>query len=760
MKKYIVFIILIMVLSMAVFSQSIAFLKIEGNTNVSTSLIMSKLSNAVQIGQPVNTNTLYAALQSLYETGYFSNIEPKIEYSPIGPGLVILLTENPIVKSLSVKVNGPDLMNLDNIKNAITVKSGEILNLVDLKNSFQNVMTLYTNAGYIPNMVSIQTNIVQKGNQISIPNGDLIVTINEYAIWNLKLTGDYGNLTANQIIANTGLFTMKNFESMNPIMKLLSDSNNAYPKFSQIQDFQAKLFQMGYFSPDTTLNFAPALDASPAFKSPAFDLVINAKLLDVVKSGMPVDNYYFSGVSEVNPFDLAKYAGISIPSTTSNFEQLVQLAKIRSYYENKGYLLTSALVDYHKYNTVNGGFLDYKVIERHIGKIEITGNTKTKSYLIQRELAFKTGDPVTVQSITQTYNNLNNTQFFKGVSITPTFPSTDSTIVNMIIKIEENDKPRQIGGSLSISQPQAGQPWYAGIFASGNLSLVNWDGYGDTLSGQLNLGLNPNANITYGIIFPFDLPINFNTSIYYTTQNPLITINGQNVQYNESKYGISASIGYQPNVYTSLNLGGHYEFFNKTQGATPVASSYLAPSTGTSRQVNFSFNYTNVDNVLMSMSGIRLSVGGSYAGFGGQENYAQGTLMAAGYLPLLPNFSVGAHVVMGTGYGTNFDVGGPTTVRGWNLIAGTQEFVSNFDLRYELPSANLPITLSAFYDFGGAGNQLFTYGNIENDFMNSVGVGVAMNIPYLGVLRLDFPFKVVNGTFQYAGPTFGVGQMF
>ena len=113
MRRYIVLIALIISISTFSFSQTaIAFLKIEGNTSLATSLITSKLSSAVKIGQPLNTAALYQALQALYDTGYFSYIEPRIEYSPIGPGLVISLIENTIIKSIDVKVDGPNLIDL------------------------------------------------------------------------------------------------------------------------------------------------------------------------------------------------------------------------------------------------------------------------------------------------------------------------------------------------------------------------------------------------------------------------------------------------------------------------------------------------------------------------------------------------------------------------------------------------------------------------------------------------------------------------
>lgn len=761
MRRYIVLIALIISISTFSFSQTaIAFLKIEGNTSLATSLITSKLSSAVKIGQPLNTAALYQALQALYDTGYFSYIEPRIEYSPIGPGLVISLIENPIIKSIDVKVDGPNLIDLEKIKNAITVKASEVLNLVNLKNSFQNIMDLYTSAGYLPNIIGIQTNITQKGNSIVVPDGILVMTVNEYALWNLRLVGDYGNLTPEDIIKATGLFTMKKYESMDPIQKLFANPNDAYLKVSTIQDFQAKLFQMGYFSLDTTLNFATPTNVVSAFKSPAIDLVVNAKLAQVIKSGLPFSGYYFTGVNEVSPAKLAEYAGITAPSTTNNFEQLEQLAKIKEYYEQKGYLLTSAEVIYHKFETMKGGFLEYKVSEKHIGKIEVTGNTKTKTYLIMRELAFKTGDPVTMQSLIQSYNNLRNTQFFSNISIIPTLPSTDSTIVNMVVKVTENDKPRQIGASLSISQPGQGQPWYNGITGSGNISFVNLSGIGDTLSGQITLGVNPTANITYGIIFPFNLPMNFTSSIYYNTLQPFVVSNGQTLYYNETEYGISASVGYQPDVYTSYNIGGNFYFFNKSQGATPITPSQMGIASGTCRSISLSYNYTNVNDVLLTTQGMKLGASLSYAGFGGQENYLQGYVSAAGYLPIFDNLAIAGRVMIGDGYGTDFYVGGPTTVRGWNQEGGLQEFVSNLELRYVINSQDVPIMLTAFYDFGGAGDQLLTYGMINNQFMNSIGLGISFEIPYLGVLRFDFPYKVVNGTFQYSGISFGVGEMF
>ncbi len=757
MRKYTIMLFFITAFSIMVLAQPLIFIKISGNTNIPTAFILSKMQS-VKIGQMINRDTLYKALQNLYDTGFFSYIEPKLIPSDGDVGLLVNVVENPVVKNVKVTIDGPDLIGKKKVEKAILVKKGEVLNLNDLKKTFQSIVKLYTDKGYIPNVVAVNTNITQKTNSLEIPNGDLVINVKEYAIWTVDITGEHGKLTPQKLINTSGLFTLKSYENLNPLIKFFVDFKQAYPKFSEIQAFQSKIAQMGYFSPQTSLSFVPATDVSKDFKYPAMNIVVNSVLKKVVKSGLPVQQYYFSGVTKVNPFALEKYAGISVPSTTNNFEQLSQLARIRSFYRSKGYLLTGTYLKYYRYKLIsNNGVLEYKVIQRHVGKIEIVGNIKTKKYLIERELQFKSGAPLTAQTLIQSYDNLKNTGFFSDVSIYPVLSSSDSSAVNVVVKVVENDKPRKLGGALTFGQPKEGQPWYSGIVASGNYAISDWAGYGQNVSANLNLGEESNFNLDYSVIFPFDLPVNFKSSLYYKTLEPFKVVNSQNLHYHENRTGISVSTGYQPNVHISFNIGGHYELFSRSPGSTQVD---FGPASGTSREISLSFNYVNVDNVLLPMRGLKAALSGEIAGFGGEENYDSFTAMVSSYVPVFKSLSLAGRVLVGTAKGKDFYVGGPTTVRGWKATAGDQEFVSNISLRYS-PDSNLPISFNAFYDWGGAKNNLLNDGNIYYDFMNSIGVGVAVDIPYMGVVRLDFPFKVdFNGKLEYSGITFGIGQMF
>ncbi len=739
---------------LAALGETFNFIKVEGNKHVSTSFIMAKLVD-VKVGVPVNRETLYQDLKDLYDTGLFSYIEPKVEPSAFGLGLVIQVTENPFIKNVKVVIDGPELVKKSKIEGAVKVKAKAVLNLNALKETFQSILKLYTDKGYLPNVVGVSTNIVQHQNSLSVPNDELVLTVKEYAIWTLELKGNYGDLTPKEITQKTGLFTLKSFEKLNPLLKFFVDYKKAYPKVSDIQTFQAKLAEMGYFSPQTSLGFVPTKVATSIFKYPVMNIVVNASLKKVIKSGLPFQQYFISGVSEVNPFSLAKYAQLSAPATTNNFQQLSQLEKIRSYYKSKGYLLTSAGLKYHVYHAIGGEVLEYKILQRYIGNVKVIGNKKTKDYLIRREIQLKKGQPLTAQALIQTYDNLKNTGFFSDVSIYPQMTTEDSSFVNVIIKLIENNKPRTFKAMLTY-KPKQGEAWYAGIIATGKLGISNWAGYGQNLNVEVNIGQEPNADLSYGVIFPFNLPMNFRTSIYYKTLKPFKTVNGQNLYYHETRKGFSISTGYQPNVHTSFNIGGHLEWFSRSQGATPVN---FGVASGTSRELSFTFNYVNVDDIFMPMRGIKLSLSANIAGFGGTEKYRSYTAMAAAYLPLFDRFSVAGRVLIGTANGKDFNVGGPMTVRGWKPRSGNQELVTNLSFRYAIPSS-VPITLNAFYDWGGAKDALLTNGNLDTDFLNTLGVGAAIKIPLLGVVRVDFPFEVQNGTFKYGGISFGVGEMF
>jgi hypothetical protein len=73
-----------------------------------------------------------------------------------------------------------------------------------------------------------------------------------------------------------------------------------------------------------------------------------------------------------------------------------------------------------------------------IVSINISGNKKTKGYIILRELPFKTGDSLTFSSIDKTlkqaHDQVYNITLFSDVSISPQFISASEVVINVVVK--------------------------------------------------------------------------------------------------------------------------------------------------------------------------------------------------------------------------------------------------------------------------------------------------------------------------------------
>ncbi len=105
----------------------------------------------------------------------------------------------------------------------------------------------------------------------------------------------------------------------------------------------------------------------------------------------------------------------------------------------------------------------------HIGRVIITGNTKTLDKVIRRELKLAEGDLFSSTRLEQSTNNLRKLDYFEDVEITPT--DTEQTdIMNLNVKVKE-----KLTGAISLG---GGYSSDDGLFTSGEISQRNLFGTG------------------------------------------------------------------------------------------------------------------------------------------------------------------------------------------------------------------------------------------------------------------------------------------
>ncbi len=129
----------------------------------------------------------------------------------------------------------------------------------------------------------------------------------------------------------------------------------------------------------------------------------------------------------------------------------------------------------------------------HIENVIITGNTKTKDYVIRRELGIETGDIYSLSKIQSGLRNLGNTQFFSAIA--PDFQQgSEENLIDMIVAVEE-------GLTTNIEVGLA----FSGIASADDIPVstyLKWSdtniaGTGKSISAGFNLATNEQS-ISFG----------------------------------------------------------------------------------------------------------------------------------------------------------------------------------------------------------------------------------------------------------------------
>ena len=225
-----------------------------------------------------------------------------------------------------------------------------------------------------------------------------------------------------------------------------------------------------------------------------------------------------------------------------------------------------------------------------INKIEITGNSITKSKTIRSKILIQPGEYLNKYSLERSIKILNNYPYINKVN---TETNIDNQLANIIIDIEENKKTGNIllAGTFNAD---TGAGFTFGIedqniFGSGNSVSSNFILNSEDVKFDVNYIqypiLNPNLTNTYTI---------FNQDNDYKNS----------FGYKASTRGIGYFINFKKNNYLSYGAGVSYEDF---KGHSPVnnTSASINDNIGNFENYNlkFSINYDSTDSFLYPTNG-------------------------------------------------------------------------------------------------------------------------------------------------------------
>ncbi len=292
----------------------------------------------------------------------------------------------------------------------------------------------------------------------------------------------------------------------------------------------------------------------------------------------------------------------------------------------------------------------------YIERINIRGNTRTRDYVIRRELDINEGDPYNRALLDRAERRIKNLNFFKSVKITTEPGSAPDRVIVNIDVVEQSTGDFSIMGGYSTAEGWMVQAsvsernllgtgrfakvsaTYGEYIRSAELDYVEPYLLGDRISGGVSLFAKQTLANTYfsygtesfggtlklGIPLREDFAVQLRYSLYtQSIQLPWYLDSCQNLDPNFSTtFPTPAAFAYSAaGTYT----GTENCVENFGQASLPVRVE-LGQGTILTSSAGYGLIYNTLDNNKNPTSGVELNFGQDFAGLGGDVSYMRSTV--------------------------------------------------------------------------------------------------------------------------------------
>ncbi len=562
------------------------------------------------------------------------------------------------------------------------------------------------------------------------------------------------------------------------ISKMSLQKGDLYDKDAMQQDLKT-IYRLGYFT--------ERMKAIPVKNSNG---TISLKI--IVEENIPITDFTIEGNTVVSSEEIMQYL-LPLKGKPQNISAINSaMEKINECYYTKGYILSKIDSIYDDPD----GTINLNIMEGKINKILITGNEKTKEYVIERNIMTEPGSVYNENLVKQDLVRLYSTQAFKDVNRTIEVSQDDPDKFDVTIELKEQRTASvSVGGGLDSA---------TGAFGSLGISDNNFRGMNQrvSLTGLVGSGIlmsdsSIKNHMNYQAELSFFEPhfLNANNSlmskIYFrdlgSYQIPLAI---------ERRVGIESTVAHRLkfNPRMSTTFTGGVEYIHLSEGdrnsIERLYQNHGLDFAGRDKQLEGGlflrlapgFAYDSRDSITNPRHGALASVRFEEAfgldGFGKTNGRLIG--MAKKFIPIAKKSSLTFTARGGVKvHGDNmpeimaFRLGGPYTIRGYKVNGvgtGTSFIMGSAELATPIPFVdrlkinflqNLRMTF--WVDAGRVFDPTISSVLYDRPIQAiTAGVGLKINIPGVGPLSVDYGFPLTN-----PGPngspngyfTFGVGDM-
>lgn len=119
---------------------------VRGNQRIPTEQILAAVTRT-KVGEPFSEEKIREDIRAINELGFFADVTARTEVETGGLRVIFVVIENPVVTE--VIVEGHTVVSADEIRRALGVPTGEVLNIIRMREGTRAIQKLYEDRGYV-----------------------------------------------------------------------------------------------------------------------------------------------------------------------------------------------------------------------------------------------------------------------------------------------------------------------------------------------------------------------------------------------------------------------------------------------------------------------------------------------------------------------------------------------------------------------------------------------------------------------------------
>lgn len=739
---------------------TVSSIQVEGNRRIEAATIISYVT--VEPGRSFGARDLNESLQSLFATGLFADVSLERR----GQTLIVQVDENPVVRQ--VVFEGNKRLTDEALGAVVQLEPRRVLTESAVQSDTQRILEAYRRNGRFaarvePKLIDVGDNRVDLAFEIEEDERSSVSRIT--FIGNQAFSD--GKLRDTITTEQSGILSFLGSADVYDPDRLDADRerlrqfylNEGYADFRVVSAVAELDREQNVFFITFTVDEGPRYDFG------------NVEIDSTIRELDPEDLY---GVLETRPGDTYDASAVdrSIEALTLEVSSFgYAFVQVRPRGDRNA-----------SDNTIDLTYFIDEGVRAYVERINISGNTRTRDYVIRREFDFAEGDAFNRVLVDRAQRRLESLGFFSEVRITTQQGSAADRII-LNVAVEE-----QSTGDFSVG---AGFSSTSGLTLEISVTERNFLGRGQFVRAAVGGGLEENRTYDFSFTEPYFLGrrLSAGFDLYrresgdvndsaYTTESNGGTLRIVAPLTNNSSLGLAYGLS-----VTDYNLAANTSTSRAVEqlvGENPP-NSRVSPIDQSNRRIDSNLTWTllydTVDSRTTPRDGYFARLRQTVAGLGGDANYINTNFDARAYYTVSTDFDLVASlrvqagnvwswdednllivdgIFQGGALVRGFDSLGPRDAATGDALGGTTYAGVSGELNFPVPYLSDAIGLRGAV-FADAGTLFEPVGSLDtiagltvNDDASlraSVGASLIWNSPF-GPLRADYAYVLSSETYD------------